>query len=384
MLAGAVLVLLAAIGVVRFPDVLTRMQALTKASTIGVALVAVGSVFVLPTWNDDTSAVAAAVLQLMTLPISAVVDRPRHVPGARASSTTSTPSTSWPTPTPNETADRGRGQRQPAARSRGTVVIDRWGTRRTHPRRIPDWAVSAIAMLRRATSVAHRRLERQLDVMSADLSMAGYGSLLLGFAALHQTLDDEIGAQLDELDVAQRRRMPALGRDLDRLGLARPTAVAFPLTSPAGALGALYVSEGATLGGRVIAPHVRAVLGRDTPVEFFECSGVDVQARWTACRRLIDRSLLTSSDRTEAVARRGRGVRPLRRGAGAVTADLGRARRPRQLRQRADPHPGRDPAARRADRRHRARARRRGGVGQRRAVVRSATRPQPSVAISAR
>jgi multicomponent Na+:H+ antiporter subunit G len=68
---GAVLVLLAAVGVVRFPDVLSRMQALTKASTIGVVLVAVGAAFVLPTWNDITSAIAAAVLQLLTLPISA-------------------------------------------------------------------------------------------------------------------------------------------------------------------------------------------------------------------------------------------------------------------------------------------------------------------------
>jgi multicomponent Na+:H+ antiporter subunit G len=70
-LVGAVLVLLAAVGVVRFPDVLTRMQALTKASTVGVVLVAVGSVWLLPTWNDDTSAIAAALLQLLTLPISA-------------------------------------------------------------------------------------------------------------------------------------------------------------------------------------------------------------------------------------------------------------------------------------------------------------------------
>jgi multicomponent Na+:H+ antiporter subunit G len=69
--AGAVLVLLAAIGVVRFPDVLTRMQSLTKASTVGVTLVAVGAVFVLPTRNDDTSAVAAALLQVLTLPIGA-------------------------------------------------------------------------------------------------------------------------------------------------------------------------------------------------------------------------------------------------------------------------------------------------------------------------
>lgn len=68
---GAVLILLSAVGVVRFPDVLSRMQALTKASTVGVLLVAVGAAFVLPTANDITSALAAALLQLLTLPIGA-------------------------------------------------------------------------------------------------------------------------------------------------------------------------------------------------------------------------------------------------------------------------------------------------------------------------
>jgi multicomponent Na+:H+ antiporter subunit G len=70
-LLGAVLILLSAVGVVRFPDPLARMQSLTKASTIGVALVALGSVFVLDSANDITSAIAAALLQLLTLPISA-------------------------------------------------------------------------------------------------------------------------------------------------------------------------------------------------------------------------------------------------------------------------------------------------------------------------
>ena len=70
-LGGAVLILLSAVGVVRFPDALARMHALTKASTVGVVLVAVGAAFVLPTANDVTSALAAALLQILTLPISA-------------------------------------------------------------------------------------------------------------------------------------------------------------------------------------------------------------------------------------------------------------------------------------------------------------------------
>ncbi len=70
-LSGAVLVLVGAVGVVRFPDALARMHALTKASTLGVVLVAIGAAFVLRSANDITSAVGAGLLQLLTLPISA-------------------------------------------------------------------------------------------------------------------------------------------------------------------------------------------------------------------------------------------------------------------------------------------------------------------------
>ena len=84
--------------------------------------------------------------------------------------------------------------------------------------------------------------------------------------------------------------------------MALPAPAVFPLTSLAGALGALYVSEGATLGGNVIAPHVRSVLGPDTPVDFFAPPGVDVVLRWATCRRMLDRLLVTAADRDEASA----------------------------------------------------------------------------------
>lgn len=70
-LLGAVLTLLAAVGVLRFPDVLSRMHALTKASTLGFVLVAVGAAVELPTANDATSALLAAGLQIFTLPVAA-------------------------------------------------------------------------------------------------------------------------------------------------------------------------------------------------------------------------------------------------------------------------------------------------------------------------
>ncbi len=70
-LFGAVLTLLAAVGVVRFPDVLARMHALTKASTLGVVLVLVGAAVTLDHPNDVTSLLLAAALQVLTMPVGA-------------------------------------------------------------------------------------------------------------------------------------------------------------------------------------------------------------------------------------------------------------------------------------------------------------------------
>jgi multicomponent Na+:H+ antiporter subunit G len=67
-LVGASFVLLSAIGVLRFSDVLARLHALAKASTLGVLLVLVGAAINLPDINDVTSVALAAVLHLLASP----------------------------------------------------------------------------------------------------------------------------------------------------------------------------------------------------------------------------------------------------------------------------------------------------------------------------
>ena len=67
-LVGATLVLLSAIGVVRFTDVLARLHALAKASTLGVLLILMGVAVNLHDLNDLTSIVLAGVLHLLASP----------------------------------------------------------------------------------------------------------------------------------------------------------------------------------------------------------------------------------------------------------------------------------------------------------------------------
>ena len=66
--AGATLVLLAAIGVVRLGDVLARLHALAKASTLGVLLIFTGAAVNLRDLNDLTSLVLAGILHLLASP----------------------------------------------------------------------------------------------------------------------------------------------------------------------------------------------------------------------------------------------------------------------------------------------------------------------------
>lgn len=84
-LVGAVLTLLSAIGVVRFRDALSRMHALTKASTVGFWLIAIGACLNMSNANDITSVLLAAGLQLLTLPVAATLIArstywARHIP----------------------------------------------------------------------------------------------------------------------------------------------------------------------------------------------------------------------------------------------------------------------------------------------------------------
>lgn len=69
--AGAVLCLTAAVGVVRMPDLLTRMQAATKASSLGVTLVLLGAAVELGHLEAWVRVLAIVAFLLLTVPIAA-------------------------------------------------------------------------------------------------------------------------------------------------------------------------------------------------------------------------------------------------------------------------------------------------------------------------
>ncbi|RKN49215.1 monovalent cation/H(+) antiporter subunit G [Micromonospora endolithica] len=71
LVAGALLSLVAGIGVLRFPDTLSRMHAATKPQTLGVLLLVAGVALRLRTSADLAMVGLVAVFQLATAPVAA-------------------------------------------------------------------------------------------------------------------------------------------------------------------------------------------------------------------------------------------------------------------------------------------------------------------------
>jgi multicomponent Na+:H+ antiporter subunit G len=61
----------AGIGILRFPDVLTRLHAATKPQVLGLALVLLTIVLRVPTWGVLSTAVLIMTFQLLTQPMTA-------------------------------------------------------------------------------------------------------------------------------------------------------------------------------------------------------------------------------------------------------------------------------------------------------------------------
>jgi len=68
---GAFLCLAAAVGLVRFPDVLSRMHAATKPQTLGLIFVVLGVELSLRSWAAFGTVLLIASLQFLTAPVAA-------------------------------------------------------------------------------------------------------------------------------------------------------------------------------------------------------------------------------------------------------------------------------------------------------------------------
>jgi heme oxygenase (biliverdin-IX-beta and delta-forming) len=172
--------------------------------------------------------------------------------------------------------------------------------------RLPPCAPGAQAIpsrmqrLKQATRSAHDRIERAFPVFDQSLTLARYAQVvraLYGFYAPLEQLCENVVGPSTPLDLRKRMKLAFLATDLTALGhtsidiQALPICRALPLLTDASqAMGVLYVLEGATLGGQIIAQRVRHILGIDafSGAAFFAGYGDQTRAMWMRLAAHVD------------------------------------------------------------------------------------------------
>ncbi|EGV16730.1 biliverdin-producing heme oxygenase [Thiocapsa marina] len=152
-------------------------------------------------------------------------------------------------------------------------------------------------VLRRATAETHQAVERlplMTRLTSPTVTRNDYLDYLHALADVYAALEDSLLDALDEEirnDLGVRRKLPAILEDLAEQGQPHePRSSAQPPPSgAAAALGGLYVLEGATLGGRVIAKHLRRCLGPTLgSATFLDFHGEHSSAAWKRFASILD------------------------------------------------------------------------------------------------
>lgn len=171
--------------------------------------------------------------------------------------------------------------------------------------------------LKTETRALHDAIEQTpalARLLDADVRADEYVALLRCLWCFHAALEPRLEACLEagSLDsafsLAARRKTPLLARDLAHYAAPVPPAApddALPaLPTTAHALGALYVVEGATLGGRLILRHLGRSLGvtQAEGAAYYAGYGERTGAMWKTFCALLDARLTTPEEGDAAVA----------------------------------------------------------------------------------
>jgi heme oxygenase len=155
-----------------------------------------------------------------------------------------------------------------------------------------------LAELKETLAPYHRRVEMNVNLSAALASAAAYRNLLIKFFGITAALEDQL-ILVEDLeiwlpDISRRWKTPLLREDLAVWGAgfeSYPICIDVPaLESMGPAFGCLYVLEGGTLGGQIIARDVHKHLGLtpENGCRFFSSYGAEVGGMWKTFGRCLE------------------------------------------------------------------------------------------------
>ena len=150
--------------------------------------------------------------------------------------------------------------------------------------------MTLLERLKTETRPAHDRIEKAIDLDRRIASRDAYKNLLIRFYGFHKAWENAASSQApDRAFFRSRCKTALLARDLEALGLHAGEIIQLPqchplmpLPAPEAVLGSMYVVEGSTLGGALIAKAVerKLGLGPDSGCAYFRSYGRDTAAMW--------------------------------------------------------------------------------------------------------
>ncbi|GGI25886.1 biliverdin-producing heme oxygenase [Pedobacter mendelii] len=163
-------------------------------------------------------------------------------------------------------------------------------------------------ILRAETAESHKELEALMfvnEIMNKSLSIENYKKLLSINYIMHQRLEHKLANMLDDdiaekLELKSRFKLSALDKDLaywkiDPLTLPELDFKLFvPEKSNAAVLGALYVLEGATLGGNVIKKHILAnpnFKNNDDGLNYYGVYAEEIISKWKSFVQILNQQV---------------------------------------------------------------------------------------------
>lgn len=166
--------------------------------------------------------------------------------------------------------------------------------------------MTLLERLKIETREAHDRIENAIDLDRRIASREAYRDLLIRFYGFHRAWEDEAAEMAPDRAFFQSRcKTQLLARDLEALGLKSDDIIRLPqcrplmpLPAPEAVLGSMYVVEGSTLGGAVIARQVEKRLGftGETGCAYFRSYGRDVAVMWKSLGAMLLESSSPEAD----------------------------------------------------------------------------------------
>ncbi|MGD1894572.1 MAG: biliverdin-producing heme oxygenase [Cyclobacteriaceae bacterium] len=167
--------------------------------------------------------------------------------------------------------------------------------------------------LREATRSQHEATESLLFPHQSweTFSLQNYREFMTVQYVFHthteRVIDDALGPELKErLHWQQRRKLLSIQNDLAELSSGKPTITeyALPLASEAEAIGYLYVTEGSTLGGRMISKALseNEQIATHCSFRFLNVYGTETGRYWKEFLDVLSKEITADQEETVITA----------------------------------------------------------------------------------